>query len=195
MDSIGRFDWTEVRPGTWERDIDEIENFYLALDQQYAATGRHLFAIMGHVSVTTKVPSGQRLEDCERKFDQALRSAWTRIRFDHPTIASRVEYDGKQPRKIYETVASPRDGNTDLEQWLEETFRPVSTEQTSVDWCNSDPPVPKLPTMFVLKTLGESDDNVAQRLLRRNLVLRAPHNTIDGIGTLMLFDNFLKHAS
>lgn len=195
MGSISRFDWMEVEPGRWERDLDEIENFYLALDQQYAATGRHMFAIMGHVSVTIDVPSNQHLDDFERSSEFALREAWARLRFDHPTIASWVEYDGKQPRKVYETTTSQGGGKRDLEGWLDQTFCPVDTEQTGLDWCNSDPPVPHLPTMFILKTIEPLENGVERAAFRRDLVFRAPHNIIDGIGTLMLFDNFLKHAS
>jgi len=195
MGSISRFDWMEVEPGRWERDIDEIENFYLALDQQYAATGRHMFAIMGHISITVDVPSNRRLDDCELKLEHALRDAWARLRFDHPSIASRVEYDGKQPRKIYETIPLHRDGDRALEAWLHQTFCPIHTEQTGLEWCNSDPPAPKLPTMFVIKTSEAPEEGGERNALRRHLVIRAPHNIIDGIGTLMLFDNFLMHAS
>jgi hypothetical protein len=195
MGSIGRFAWMEVKVGRWERDIDEIENFYLALDQQYAATGRHMFAITGHVSVTMGVPPDESLDDCECRFEQALRVAWACLRFDHPTIASWVEYDGKQPRKIYETIAPQRDGQATLETWLKETFCPVTTEQNSLDWCNADPPVPRFPTMFILKTYETLEDARSKRIICRDIVLRAPHNIIDGIGTLLLFDNFLKHVS
>jgi hypothetical protein len=38
-------------------------------------------------------------------------------------------------------------------------------------------------------------DDEEPRTVRRHLVLRAPHNIIDGIGTLLLFNNLLKHAS
>jgi hypothetical protein len=184
----------EVQPGRWEREIDEIENFYLALDQQYAATGRHLFAIMGHVLVTTDVPPRQRPEECELKLDNALRDAWARLRCDHPTIASWVEYEGKQPHKIYENLDSTNDSRA-LEEWLNETLCPVTTQQTGLEWCNSDPPVPKLPTLYVLKTSEGARDDEELKTIRRHLVLRAPHNIIDGIGTLLLFDNLLKHAS
>jgi hypothetical protein len=195
MASNHEFVWAEVRQGRWERDIDEIENFYLALDQSFAATGGHLFAIMGHVSVTVEVPTGQSLEKCEHNFEKALRDAWARLRFDHPTIASWVEYNGNQTRKIYESVERQgHEGNT-LEDWLNETFCPVVTQQTGLEWCNSDPPVPKLPTLFVLKTSQATIDGDESKVLRRDLVLRAPHNIIDGIGTLLLFNNLLKHAS
>jgi hypothetical protein len=194
MGSLDRFAWMEVQPGRWEREIDEIENFYLALDQQYAATGRHLFAIMGHILVTMEVPLGQRPEDCELRLESALRDAWARVRFDHPTIASWVEYEGKQPHKVYEIVDSASD-NRVLEGWLDETFCPVTTQQTGLEWCNSDPPVPKLPTLFVLRTSERTKDDKEPKIIHRHLVLRAPHNIIDGIGTLLLFDNLLKHAS
>lgn len=195
MGSFDRFAWTEIRSGRWERDIDEIENFYLALDRQFAASGRHLFAIMGHVSVTLDVPADQHLENCEREFENTLREAWKRLRFDHPTIASWVEYDGSQPRKIYENGDTPTERVMYLDTWLESTFCPIHTEKTGLEWCNSDPPVPKLPTLFVLKTSEALVDGVARGVVRRDLVLRAPHDIIDGIGTLLLFSNFLTLAS
>ncbi|GAB7335058.1 hypothetical protein MBLNU13_g06915t1 [Cladosporium sp. NU13] len=194
MGSIDRSAWTEVQPGKWEREIDEIENFYLALDQQYAATGRHLFAIMGHISVTTEVPAGQSSDECERNLENAFREAWTRLRFDHPTLASWVEYEGKQARKFYEVVDNSSDSRA-LEGWLRETFLPVTTQQTGLEWCNSDPPVPKLPTLYVLKTSEAVEACEESKVIRRYLVLRALHNIIDGIGTLLLFNNLLKHAS
>ena len=194
MGSIDRFAWMEIQPGKWEREIDEIENFYLALDQQYAATGRHLFAIMGHISVTTEVSPGQDLDECERNLENAFCEAWARLRFDHPTLASCVEYEGKQPRKIYETLDNASD-NSALEGWLKETFVPVTTQQTGLEWCNSDPPVPKLPTLYVLKISKAVENGEELKTIRRHIVLRAPHNIIDGIGTLLLFNNLLKHAS
>ncbi|KAM0715696.1 hypothetical protein Q7P37_009196 [Cladosporium fusiforme] len=195
MGSIDRFAWTEVQPGRWERDVDEIEEFYLTLDRQFSGTGRHFFAIMGYISISMSVQPGQRLDECERSLEDALRQAWTRLRFNHPTLASWVEYNGKQPRKIYETGGTTEQKNSNLETWLENTFRPVFTDKTGLEWCNSDPPVPKLPTLFVLKTSESLVDGVARQIVRRDLVLRAPHDIIDGIGTLLLFNNLLSHTS
>lgn len=195
MGSIDRYAWAEVESGRWERDIDEVENFYLALDRQFAASSRHFFAIMGHVSITLDVQIDQHLEHCERQLENALRTAWKRLRFDHPTLASWVEYSGMQPRKIYETGKTPSQRQEHLETWLDSTFRTIATEKTGLEWCNSDPPVPKLPTIFVLKTSEALVDGIARRIVRRDLVLRAPHDIIDGIGTLLLFNNYLKHTS
>jgi len=49
--------------------------------------------------------------------------------------------------------------------------------------------------MFVLKTSEATIDGDESKILRRDLVLRAPHNIIDGIGTLLLFNNLLNHVS
>ncbi|CAG8704651.1 563_t:CDS:1, partial [Scutellospora calospora] len=149
MGSMDNFAWSEVSPGRWERDIDEIENFYLALDRQYAETGRHYFAIMGHVSISMEVPSHQQSEVCERELERALQAAWVRLRFDHPTIASWVEYTGRQPRKVYECGGPQPDRQESLENWLDSTFRSVSTNMTGLEWCNADQPLPALSTLFV----------------------------------------------
>jgi len=195
MGSIDNFAWSEVSPGRWERDTDEIENFYLALDRQYAETGRHYFAIMGHISVSVEVPSSRRPEECEDRLELALQAAWVRLRFDHPTIASWVEYTGRQPRKVYE-CGGPYPSRKDyLKIWLDSTFRSISTDKTGLEWCNADPPVPKLPTLFLLKTPESLANGLKRQIVRRDLVLRAPHDIIDGIGTLLFFNNFLKHAA
>lgn len=195
MGSLDNFAWTEVRPGRWERDIDEIEYYYLAVDRQYAETGRHCFAITGHVPVFMKVQPHQLQEECELELEEALQVAWLRLRFDHPTIASWVEYVGRRPRKVYESGGSKPDRHKSLNNWLDSTFRPIFTDMTGLEWCNNDPPVPKLPTLFVLKTSEALVDGIARRIIRRDLVLRASSYIIDGIGTLMLFNNFLKHVA
>lgn len=190
MDNVKNLSWTEMAPGQWERDADEIEEFYHSLYRQFAASGRHFFAIMGYVSIFVTVPSHQTLEECEIALENSLREAWKRLRFDHPTIASCVEVKGGRLRKIYEV---PKPGG--LASWLHDTFHVVATHMTGLDWCNADPPVPTSPTLFVLKTSESLADATAGKIVRRDLVFRSPHDVIDGMGTLMLFDNLIKHTS
>ena len=51
MDPYERFIWREARPGTWQRDIDEPEQFYAAIAKLYEGSGRMFFAITGHISL------------------------------------------------------------------------------------------------------------------------------------------------
>ncbi|KAL2861174.1 uncharacterized protein BJX67DRAFT_375504 [Aspergillus lucknowensis] len=174
------YSWTEVRPGRWERDIDETEQFYTSLAKTYEGSGRCCFAITGYISFA--VPGR------EQEVENALRKAWLRLRFDHPTIASRVEYiqQRQRCRKVYE-MAPNQESQSD---WLDATFRVIPTKMTGLQWCNSDPPVPKLPTLFIIKRPSRSNGTVVA-----DLVLRARHDIIDSNGTLMLFNNFFAHAA
>ncbi|KAF7167567.1 hypothetical protein CNMCM5623_000873 [Aspergillus felis] len=180
--------WQQVRPNQWERRIDEVEQFYTSLEKSYQGSGRSFFAITGFVSFSVKADDSLSQEDTKRRVEDALRKAWVHLRFDHPTIASRVEWDPerKRCRKTYESPA----GQDSLQSWLEATFVTVSDVISGLEWCNSDPPVPKLPTLFLIWSSPR-----VKGLLQGDLVLRAHHDIIDGVGTLMLFDNFFTHAA
>ncbi|CAL5868980.1 uncharacterized protein PFLUO_LOCUS3208 [Penicillium psychrofluorescens] len=184
------FIWEQVKPGRWERDIDEIEQFYTTLARRFQGTGKTFFAMTAHVSFSVQriQPS---IESHELHVTNALQKAWLRLRYDHPTIASWVEYnrEKKSCRKIYEMF--PDSGNVLASAWLKETFRIVSTSQSCQEWCNSDPPVPKLPTLFLIKQPTSSSTNTK---FSADIVLRSQHDIIDGIGSLYLLNNLFKFA-
>ncbi|KAJ5600796.1 hypothetical protein VI817_001773 [Penicillium citrinum] len=181
------FSWQQTAPGRWERDIDEVEQFYTTLARRFVGTGRTFFAMTAHVSLY--IPDESEIE--ESRAIEALQKAWTYLRHDHPTIASWVEYNHelKRCRKIYHQL--PKDN---LEQykksWLDETFQMVTDTQSGQDWCNSDPPVPKLPTLFIVKRRELEKQRVAI-----DIVLRSQHDIIDGIGSLHLMGNLIRHAA
>ncbi len=78
------YSWTQVRPGRWEREIDETEQFYTSLAKTYEGSGRCCFAITAYVSFSA--------QGAEHDVEVALRKAWLRLRYECPTIASWVEY-------------------------------------------------------------------------------------------------------
>jgi hypothetical protein len=180
--------WQQVSPCRWERGLDEVEQFYTSLAKSYEGSGRNFFAITGFVSFSVKVDNSGSREEARRKVEDALRKAWVHLRFDHPTIASWVEWDSdrKRCKKIYESPA----GQDALQSWLETTFVIVSDAVSGLEWCNSDPPVPRLPTLFLIWPSPR-----VEGLLQGDLVLRAHHDIIDGVGTLMLFDNLFARAA
>ncbi|KAL4812734.1 hypothetical protein BDW67DRAFT_178499 [Aspergillus spinulosporus] len=182
------FEWKLTQPGRWERDIDEVEEFYASLAKAFEGTGRVFFAMTGFISFSVPVQPGTPLQEVENRAEEALKSAWIRLRYDHPTIASRVQYDtaGRRYKKIYETltdVASQR-------QWADETFQVVSERMSGLEWCNAEPPVPALPTLFLIRAPATDD-----QVFRADLVLRAHHDIIDGMGTLLLFHNLFTLAA
>lgn len=175
--------WHEAEPGVWTRDIDEIEEFYAAIAKQWEGSNRMYFALTGHLSLRLTVQQNDR-RATERRVDEALGKAWQALRHDHPGIASQTLLD-------LNTGTFTKMFKTDRFGWFDETFVCVNTRQTGTEWANSDPPAPKLPTLFVLspKTSGEDQH------IRRDIVLRSPHDIMDGIGALLLFDKLLQHVS
>jgi hypothetical protein len=177
--------WKETEEGRWERNIDEAEQFYTTLAKKFGGTGRTFFAMTAHVSFSVPLEGRSSFNEVVT----ALRSAWLQLRYDHPTIASWVEYDTKSNRckKVYNAL--PHGDNLCRQAWVDDTFKVVSSGQTGKEWCNSDPPVPKLPTLFLL-TRPISNDNY-----EADIVLRSQHDIIDGIGSLHLLNNLFKYAS
>lgn len=177
--------WNQTGPQRWERDTDEVENFYTTLARRFQGTGRAFFAMTAHIAFS--VPQvHDPMESTDSRVMQALQKAWMRIRYDHPTIASWVFYQEElgKCRKAYESL--PDSDDSQLYVWLKETFRVVVTSQSGQEWCNADPPVPRLPTVFLLKH-PKSDCY--------DLVLRSQHDIIDGVGSLHLLNNIFSHAS
>ncbi|KAL4797888.1 hypothetical protein BDV19DRAFT_39105 [Aspergillus venezuelensis] len=191
-----RFSWTLSAPGIWERDTDEVEDFYASLAKSHKGTGRVFFAMTGFVSFSVPVERGSSLEQTKRRAEDSLKSAWLRLRFDHPTIASKVMFDdGKgKYKKVYETYRDKSSwGN-----WVDETFRVVDLPEgkTGLDWCNADPPVPERPTLFLIRSPIPPESKLeGHGLFKADLALRAQHAIIDGMGTLHLFNNLFAHAS
>ncbi|KAL4878112.1 hypothetical protein BJY04DRAFT_196719 [Aspergillus karnatakaensis] len=180
------YNWAETRPGRWERDIDETEQFYTSVEKTYEGSGRCCFAITGYISFS--VVGG------EVEVENALRKAWLRLRYEVPTVASRVEFNEARQRctKVYDAVPTQEAQS----EWLQSTFRVVRTKMSGLQWCNSDPPVPELPTVFMIKrSRRASVSGSGNEVVSADLVLRCRHNVIDGIGTLMLFNTLFAHAA
>lgn len=129
-------------------------------------------------------------EVTEIQITNALRMAWLQLRHEHPTIASWVEYnhEEKKCKKVYEMFSDSEDIRQSA--WLAETFKIVSTRQSCQDWCNSDPPVHKLPTLFLIK----HPVSPVNAKFTADIVLWSHHDIIDGIGSLHMLNGLFKSA-
>lgn len=184
--------WQQVEQGVWQRSVDEIEQAYAVLSKLYEGSGRMFFAITGHISLSFDLVDS--FDDgSDTRVDTALRNAWLTLRHDHPTIASQVKHNAgtNSFAKLYRTIPTV----ADQQAWLDQTFVKVSTNQTGSEWANSDPPAPELPTLFVMTNPPIPQEENHPGLIRRDLVLRSPHDVIDGIGTLLLLGNLVKLSS
>ncbi|KAM0438491.1 hypothetical protein ACHAPT_001240 [Fusarium lateritium] len=184
--------WCQVSPGVWSRIIDEIEKFYASMVVLYEGSGRMFFGMTGHVSLTVAVAESTTQEEAEDAVDKALRKAWLALRYAHPALAAEVT-ENVATGEWTKTYRQFED-DADKDAWLERSLIHISTGQTGNEWANSDPPAPKVPTMFVLDLPAGTDDTGASTV-RRDLVFRSPHDIIDGIGTLMMLNNFITRAA
>ncbi|KAJ2904883.1 hypothetical protein MKZ38_006924 [Zalerion maritima] len=192
--SYEHFSWNQTGPGVWGRATDEAEVFYSSLAKLYEGSGRMFFAITGHLSIEFDCSSVPTCNQPEALVDTALRNAWLTLRHHHPTIASQVVRDPSTGNfnKVYRTL---RDAD-EQEAWLVATCVKVWTDKSGVEWANSDPPSPHVPTLFIVDPPSPARSAGGRaKIVRRDLVFRSPHDIIDGIGTLLFFRNLVKHAS
>ncbi|KAI0439881.1 hypothetical protein F4803DRAFT_564217 [Xylaria telfairii] len=101
----------------------------------------------------------------------ALKHAWKQIRYEQPYIATIVD----NMKKVYEVPDEKA-----LEQWLDSTFI-VSSAATSEELYSSVTPI-KQATLYYVPNSSE-------------LVFRAHHHTIDGVGVLLFWHSFLEALS
>lgn len=129
------------------------------------------FAITGFVSISVDTTDGSTGYDVE----EALRKAWLKLRYDCPTIASRIGYNTERSKYIKSyTSLDPDHLDFHTESWLSETFVPITPNMTGLDWCNLDPLAPKIPTLFVVTPPYTNGSK--QPVVRRDVVLRSPHD-------------------
>lgn len=165
------YTWQQTEPRYWERDIDEAERFYTCLAKSYEGSGRMFFAITGFVSISVEITECAAGHDIEG----ALRKAWLKLRYDCPTIASRVHYDTKRERYVKSYKAfDPDHLEFHTESWLNETFVPITPNMSGLRWCNSDPLAPKIPSLFIITPPYINDNK--KPLVYRDIVLRSPHD-------------------
>jgi hypothetical protein len=139
MTSYEKLRWRETQPGLWSKDEDEIEQFYSTVARLYSGSGRVFLAITGHLSLRVEEnSSGQTITN--QDVDKALQLGWLALRRSHPTIASYSEFDSS-------TGTFTKFYRSDEDDWLEKTLVSVSNGQTGVEFANSNPPVPQLPTL------------------------------------------------
>lgn len=82
----------------------------------------------------------------DEKIDDSFRSAWKKVRFDHPTLAAPVVCDTstKKCKKVYQSPA------TELNNWLKDTFE-IIDGRTGEKFANTYPPVGPIAKLFIVK--------------------------------------------
>ncbi|KAH7400347.1 hypothetical protein BKA64DRAFT_671682 [Cadophora sp. MPI-SDFR-AT-0126] len=191
MDSYSNLLWREVSPGRYERHIDEAEQFYTSMAKTYEATGHTYFSITACTGLSISRSSASEGSDLDGRVERALRWAWMKLRYDHPTLAAPVEYDHqtKRCKKVYKTLRDAQEVNA----WMSETFKLVDNGQTGEVFANTDPPVGRYATLYLITP--PEDCASEKQFVRRDILFRSHHDIIDGIGTLMLLNSLFTHAA
>ncbi|KAF3046023.1 hypothetical protein E8E12_010394 [Didymella heteroderae] len=168
-----QYNWRQSKHNHWEREVDEAECFYASLAKSYEGSGRMFFAITGFVSISVDLTNGSIGQDVE----DAL-----------------LDYD-KERGKYFKTYNSFDPAHLDFhtESWLSDTFISITPNMHGLDWCNSDPLAPRVPTLFVITPPYSNDSR--KGTVNLDLVFRSPHDIIDGIGTLQLLNKLLVTAA
>lgn len=173
---MSHFAWKESSGAAWERAVDECEEFY----RLFTKSGQGCYPITGCASFQIKISDGD-----QDRVENALRNAWTCLRYKHPTLGSRMELDNGNGR--WKRVYTPFKTIEDVNCWLQLTFNPIDLSQNALEWFNNDAPNFELPTVYLVRS--------SQDTPRQTVFLRCPHDITDGVGILQLVDQPFTQAS
>lgn len=177
-----RFEWRQSpQHDTWERDIDECEEFYRSSAKKEVGCFP--------VTVCAVLATGQRHEAGD-SVEAALRTAWGDLRHDHPTLGSRLKVSDacKRRKRVYEPF---KDGDEEA-SWLDATFKVVECDGDALEWFSNNPPPFEISTLFLVRTRPTEDIKTASQ---QTIFLRCPHDVTDGVGVLYLIHQLLDHAA
>lgn len=189
-----KYQWRKDPNGLWQRDVDEAERFYASMCRKANDPEAAAFAITGTVTFSVKSRDGTNTSILSSKVEESLRAAWKVVRRQCPAVASWIAYD--KPTDSWKRFCSSFENSPDPaaaeDEWLSSTFRTIETDMTEEEWFNTDPSVPKLPTLFLIQPNHE-DTSIEQ--YQANVCFRSPHDVIDGHGILQLLDLLFEVAA
>ncbi|KAH7268544.1 hypothetical protein B0J15DRAFT_486782 [Fusarium solani] len=180
---LSRLQWQVSPEGTWARDVDECERFYITSSRKENGC----FPVSGCASFGVTSVNSMPTIDEENRVEAALKNAWIMLRYQHPTLGSRIEHDedGDRLRRVYQSF----DTDDEQESWVGSTFQVVDTDLGPLEWFNNNTAAAfETATVFFVKSKGQDSD-------RRTIFLRCPHDVSDGVGVLQLVDQLFEHAA
>ncbi|OGM46108.1 hypothetical protein ABOM_005689 [Aspergillus bombycis] len=153
--------WTKVSERRWERPVTGMEGYFVYTGAMSAA----LYDGRHQYTIFSKLKVDLDINPAD--IESALKHAWKQLRSEQPQIATTV--DGTT--MVYEVPDEAA-----VQEWLASTFVVSSAADAEQLYRNVEPI--KQVTLYYIPKSSE-------------LVLRAQHYTIDGIGTLLLWDRYL----
>lgn len=161
------WNWTETRPGHWERHVDHIEDYFVTVaDLTRPVGGDHFSTSFG---AQIKFQPDKALGEIE----SALKQAWAALRFDLPQLASIVE----DRRMIYETLPD----DLTMQEWLSCTVVINTSSNSSAELF---PRLHQSPKQAMLHYLPKSSE----------VVIHTAHWRLDGYGATLLLSQLLQHV-
>lgn len=176
------FQWKNSKLGTWEREIDDSETFYIHMKRN----GSACYPIIGCASFTIKSPNTETTDDGERRIVQdALLKAWEALCYEHPTLRSRIELDESGTRKrLYSTFQDI----DERKNWLDTTFKVIHMEGDPLQWFNDQERF--FDGSILVVVMSRDKDKYDPTIF-----LQCPHDITDGVGILQLVNQLFQHAA
>ncbi|WAO92050.1 Hypothetical protein NCS54_00954200 [Fusarium falciforme] len=175
--------WQVSPESTWARDVDECERFYITSSRKENGC----FPVSGCASFNVNPDDSMPTIDEENRVEAALKKAWITLRYQHPTLGSRIEHDedGDRLRRMYRSF----DTDDEQESWVGSTFKVVDTDLGPLEWFNNNTAAAfETATVFFVRSKGQGSD-------RRAIFLRCPHDVSDGVGVLQLVNQLFDYTA
>lgn len=153
--------WTQVSERRWERPANGMEGFFITMENISGS----LFEGRRQFTIFSRINVDLELPSPE--VENALRQAWKQVRHEQPHIAVTVEGF----KKIYEVP-----DETALQKWLDTTF--IVSDNTEGETIARESRPIQQATLYYLPKTSE-------------LVIRAPHSLVDGVGMQLLWHTYL----
>ncbi|EEU43776.1 uncharacterized protein NECHADRAFT_70711 [Fusarium vanettenii 77-13-4] len=180
---LSRHQWQISPKGTWARDVDECERFYITSSRK----GNGCFPVSGCASFNVTPVDSMPTIDEEDWVEAALKKAWITLRYQHPTLGSRIERDenSDQLGRIYQSF----DTDDEQDRWVGSTFKVVDTDVEPLEWFNNNTAAAfETGTLFLVRSNGQDS-------YRQTILLRCPHDVSDGVGVLQLVNQLFDYAA
>ncbi|UPK92804.1 hypothetical protein LCI18_003739 [Fusarium solani-melongenae] len=180
---LSRLQWQESPEGTWARDVDECERFYITSSRKESGC----FPVSGCASFNVTPVDSMPTIDEENRVETALKKAWITLRYHHPTLGSRIEHeeDGDRLRRVYRSFGT----DDEQESWVGSTFKVVDTDVGPLEWFNNNTAAAfETATVFFVRAKRQDGD-------RQTIFLRCPHDVSDGVGVLQLVNQLFDNAA
>lgn len=153
--------WAQISERRWERPANGMEKFFTVMENTSSA----ICESRRQFTIFSRLKIELQLPDAV--VEDSLRYAWKQVRYEQPQIA--VISEGFN--KVYEVP-----DEADLQSWLNKTF--IVSDEIDGEVFGKEAKPTEQPTLYYLPKTAQ-------------IILRASHSVIDGIGTVLLWHTYL----